>query len=191
IPTLIIRSTPANARGCRRAATTPYRLKSRLAGGFSVRPRCRSSLRELRGAPRLVEADFLSLDFSRVASHQPGLREHRLQRRIVFDQRAREPMPDRAGLPGLAAPVDVYLDVEGREVVGQHERLPDDHAARLAPEELVDRLVVDDEAALPGPDEDARDGALAPAGAVMILADHQLNSRVFGCCATCGCSAPA
>src|SRR5262247_4225185 len=191
MPTLIIRSTPLNARGCRRAATTPYRLKSRLAGGFSVRPRHRSSLRELRGAPRLVEADFLSLDFARVAGHQPGLREHRLQRRIVLDQRARQPMPHRAGLPRLAPAVDVHLDVEGREVIGQHERLADDHAAGLASEERVDWLVVDDEAALPGADEDARDGALAPAGAVVIVADHQLNSRVFGCCATCGCSAPA
>ena len=41
-----------------------------------------------------------------------------------------------------------------------------------------------------GLEEHARHGALAPPGAVVIVADHQI-SKFLGCCAECGCSPPA
>ena len=57
-------------------------------------------------------------------------------------------------------------------MVGQLEWLANYHATRFTGEELVDGFVVDRELAGALFDEYARDGALAPAGTVMIVADH-------------------
>ena len=95
-----------------------------------------------------------------------------------------------APLAVLAAAVDVDQDVEGRGVLRRLERLAHDHAAGLAREELVHRLAVDDELSLAGLEEHACHRALAPPGAVVVVADHvclPYTSRALGCCAVCGC----
>src|SRR6185436_14060317 len=51
--------------------------------------------------------------------------------------RVTRPAAHRAGLAALAAAIDVHQDVEGGEILRQLERLAHDHAAGLAPEELV------------------------------------------------------
>jgi len=58
----------------------------------------------------------------------------------------------------------VYVDddVEARMALGELERLAHDHAAGLAPEEIVHRLAVNDELALAGLQKDAGHSALAP-----------------------------
>src|SRR5262245_37952639 len=121
------------------------------------------ALAELLAAARLVEADLLSLDFARVARHETRLRQRGLKLRVVVDERAGDALAHRAGLAGLAAADHVDHDVERGLVVGEHERLAHDHAARLAREELVDRLLVDDELARACLDEHARDRSLAAA----------------------------
>src|SRR5512144_1387558 len=131
-----------------------------------------SALAELLAPARLVQADLLALDLARVARDETGLRQGWFQRRVVLDQRTRHAVAHRAGLARLAAADHVDHDVECRLVVGERQRLADDHLARFAREELVDRLVVDDELAGAALDEDPRDGALAPAGAVVVVADH-------------------
>src|SRR6266404_9089411 len=102
-------------------------------------------------------------------------------------------MTHGTGLSRLAPALNVDHDVKGHFVVGQLERLADHHAAGLTGEELVDGLVVDRELAGALLDEYARDGTLAPAGTVVIVADHgePYSSRGFGCCAACGWEEPA
>src|SRR5882672_10835306 len=117
------------------------KLKSRPAAAFrsSGTLSQRSTFGVLLAPPRLVQADLFSLHFARVARHQTGSAERRLERRIILDQRARETVPHRTGLAVLAAAVHVHLDVEGRQVLGDLERLAHDHAPRLAAEEFVHR----------------------------------------------------
>ena len=69
---------------------------------------------------------------------------------------------------------DVDHDVERRFMVGELQRLAHDHAAGLAGEEFVDGLLVHDEFSRALLDEHAGHGALAPSGAVVIVADHGL-----------------
>jgi hypothetical protein len=67
------------------------------AGGFDGRNQ-RSAFGELLAASRFVQADFLALDFARIARYQPGFLQHRLQSCVKFNQRARNAMTHRARL---------------------------------------------------------------------------------------------
>src|SRR5690606_26953597 len=148
------------------------------------------ALRELLATSRLVQADLLALDLARVARDQPRLRQDRLERLVVVDQRAGDAVANRACLARLAATVHVDLDVEVAVVVGQGQRLADDHAPRLARKVLVDRLAVDDDTAVAALQEDPGDRRLAPTGAVVVLTNHRNQiSSTLGCCAVCGCVA--
>src|SRR5688500_1521401 len=141
-------------------------------GGFQIAESLSSAFRVLLAPPCLVQADLLSLDLARVARHQPGRAQRRLQGCIILDQRARDAVAHGAGLAALAAAVDVHQDVERRLVLGELEGLAHHHAAGLAAEELVHRLAVDHEVALAGLEEHAGHGALAPPCAVVIVTDH-------------------
>ena len=75
-------------------------------------------------------------------------------------------------------------------VVGQQQRLLDDHDRGLAAEVLVDRLAVDRDLAVALLQEHARHRGLAAAGAVVPIADHfaaPWSSSALGCWAVCGC----
>src|SRR5690242_6243359 len=63
----------------------------------------RSALRELLATTRFVQTDLLALDFARVARDEAGLRQRRLELRVVVDERARDPMAYRPRLTGFAA----------------------------------------------------------------------------------------
>eukprot|EP01136_Pigoraptor_vietnamica_P025358 Opistho-1_new@79282 len=78
-----------------------------------------------------------------------------------------------AGLTRFAATVDVDLDVEGFDVVGQEQRLLDDHDRGLAAEVLLDRLAVDRDLTTALLDEHARHRRLAAAGPVIPIANHR------------------
>src|SRR4051812_23183022 len=133
-----------------------------------------STFRVLLAPPRLMQAHLLSLHFARIARHQAGRTQPRLQCCIILDERARNPVANRARLAAFSAAVDVHADVEAGKVLGELERLAHHHPARLAAEELVDRLAVHHELALAWLEEYASDGALAPARAVVIVADHSM-----------------
>src|SRR6266550_1735618 len=152
-----------------------------------------------------MEADLLSLDFPGVARYETGLRQRRLQLNVVVDQGARDPVPDGAGLTRFSTADHVYHHVECLLVIRQSERLAHDHSAGLTGEELVDGLLVDDDVSRAFFDEDPRHRSLAPARAVIVISDHRgvlgygstlvgdadQISSVLGCCAECGCAAPA
>src|SRR5687767_6215882 len=74
-------------------------------GGFRFAESLSSAFRVLLAPPCFVQADLLSLDFARVARHQPGRAQRRLQSRIILDQRPRDAVAHRAGLAALAAAV--------------------------------------------------------------------------------------
>jgi hypothetical protein len=60
-------------------------MKKPPKGGFLAH-RSELTLGELLAATRLVEADFLTLDFAGIASNKTSLGQRRLQCCIVFDQ---------------------------------------------------------------------------------------------------------
>src|SRR3954470_8957522 len=95
---------------------------------------------ELLATSRLVQADLLPLDFTRIARDEACFRERGLQLRIVVDQGTRDAVTDGASLTRLAAALDVDHDVERRVVIHELERLAHDHASRFAGEEFVDGL---------------------------------------------------
>src|SRR5881394_3456307 len=144
--------------------------------------RSRLSLRELLAAPRLVQAHFLALDFARVARDEPRLREDGFQGGVVFDERPGDPVANCAGLSRLAAAQHGHADVESAEVIGELERLAHDHAPGLAREVAIEGLLVHDDRALAGLEEDARDRVLAAARSVVVFTDHGQISRALGCC---------
>src|SRR6185503_6320289 len=131
-----------------------------------------SAFRELLAASRLVQAHLLAFDLARVARDEPRLREGGLEGGIVFDERPRDAVAHGARLARLAAAEDVHLDVERLGVVRELEGLAHDHAAGLAREEDVHRLVVHGDLALARLDEDARHRVLAAARSVIVFADH-------------------
>src|SRR5437588_8860762 len=122
--------------------------ESRPKAAFDFRYFPRSTFRVLLAPPCLVQSHFLSLHFSRVASHEPRRAERAFKSRIILDQGARNAMTHGPRLPALAAAVHVDDDVEPRETLRHLERLAHDHAAGLAREKLVHRLAVHDEVAL-------------------------------------------
>lgn len=59
----------------------------------------RLTLGVLRTSSGFVQADFLTLDFTRIAGHITGFTQGGAQRFIVIDQSARQTMANSAGLP--------------------------------------------------------------------------------------------
>ena len=131
-----------------------------------------SALAELLGAASTAQTHLLTFDFAGVARDEAGVRENGLEARIVVDERTGDAVTDGAGLAGLAAAGNVHHDVERFDVFRELQGLHDDHAAGFTLEVLVERAAVDHDLARAALDEDAGDGALATAGAVIVVADH-------------------
>src|SRR5690606_23887433 len=72
----------------------------------------KSALAELLAATCLVETDFLALDLAGVTGDQAGLRQHRLERGVVVDQRAGDAVAHRTSLAAFAAAVHDDEEVE-------------------------------------------------------------------------------
>src|SRR5690349_9639300 len=134
--------------------------KGRALAALSMECFPRSALGELLAASRLVQADLLALHLARVARDETRLRQRRLERRVVVDQRTRDAVAHRARLAGFAATRDVHHDVERGVVARELERLTHDHAPGFAREEFIHGLVVDHEVTAAALEEHARDRAL-------------------------------
>ena len=81
-------------------------------------------------------------------------------------------MTDSASLTRFTAADDVTIMSNVSTFFGELQRLHDDHAARFTLEILVERTAIDNDLARAALNEDASDGALATAGAVIVVADH-------------------
>ena len=78
-------------------------------------------------------------------------------------------MSHGTSLAGFPATIDVNQDIERIQMICKHQRLAYDNATGLKGKKLIDRLVVDDDLAFTGFDENARNGALAAAGSIVVL----------------------
>src|SRR5690606_40839376 len=82
-----------------------------------------STLRELEPLARPRATRLLPLHLPRVARQQAALAQRAPQLRIEAEQRAGDAQADRAGLPALAAALDVHLDVEATLQLRHDQRL--------------------------------------------------------------------
>ena len=81
---------------------------------------------------------------------KPALRSGLRSVSSYCDQRARDAVANRAGLPGDTATLHLHRDVETIRELRHFERLAHDHAARFASEEFVERAIVDRDRAVAG-----------------------------------------
>lgn len=86
---------------------------------------------------------FLAFDSTRVASDKARFLERWTEIRISFDQGARNPMANSAGLPGIPAADDIHVDIEVSAGLGHLKGLQYDHARRFTAKVLLQRFVVD------------------------------------------------
>src|SRR5579859_5264236 len=101
------------------------------------------TLGELRPLAGLLQAGLLAFLHPRVAGEEAAALELAAEVRVGHDERARDTVPERAGLGGHAAAVHAGDDVHARLVADGLERLADDALERLAGEERLERLAVD------------------------------------------------
>src|SRR5580765_3677296 len=97
--------------------------KSRQQAAFEFRWKLKSAFRVLLAPPCLVQSDFLSLYFSRIAGHETRGAERAFQSGILLDQCPGDAVAHGAGLAALAAAVDIHHDVKARQVLCHIERL--------------------------------------------------------------------
>src|SRR5674476_53689 len=174
--------------------------KSRPKAAFVIHPDPSTgsgqalTLGELFPAARLAQTDLLAFHFTRIASHQTGLLQYSFERSIVVDQCTGDAMTHRPGLARFAAAGDVHHDVELAQGFGQCQRLAHDHATGFAGKEHIHRLVVHHDVALACLHKHTCHRTLAATGSVVISYAHSYTFNKltgFGCCASCGCAAPA
>src|SRR6201999_1069510 len=115
---------------------------------------------------------------TRVARQEAAALELGTKVRIGLEQRAGDAVAQRAGLGGDTAAVHRGDDVHARLVADRLERLADRALQRLAREERLERLAVDDVLAGAGLERDARDGRLALARGAVAGAGGEVDRRV-------------
>ena len=76
-------------------------------------------------------------------------------------------MTDRARLACGASTLDGGDEVELLVILGQEQRLPDDHLEHVVAEVLLERPSIDCRLTVAGPKIDARGRSLAPSGSVV------------------------
>ena len=81
-------------------------------------------------------------------------------------------MTHGAGLAGLAAALNVHHDVEGLDILGDLQGLHHDHAAGFTLEEIRQLAAIDGDLASAALEENTGHGALAAAGAIVVVTDH-------------------
>src|SRR3954447_17164834 len=146
-----VNSSPATPR-------TPSVPKSRRATSGA------SALGELRALARLLEPGLLALLDARVASQEAAALELATQVRVGFEQRAGDPVTQRAGLGAHPTAVQPGDHVHAVLVADGLERLADLALERVAREVVVELLAVDRVHAGARLEDHARDRGLALAG---------------------------
>ena len=117
-------------------------------------------LRDTRG--RYISPDRQA----RIARQEAFLAEADTEFLVQIEEGAGDAVADRAGARGHSATVDRGDDVELLQSLGGHERLADDHLQGLvAPEELVEALIIEGKSALAGAEVNPGHRGLALAGA--------------------------
>src|SRR5690606_28486678 len=126
----------------------------------------------LRTLARFAQTDFLTLNFTRIASDVTGCAQGRTQGLVILHQRASDAVTDRAGLTKAAATGNTDTHVELADEINALQRLTHDHARHFTTEILVDGAIVDDDIAAAGFQVHPRSGGFAAAGAVVLGGRH-------------------
>src|SRR4029079_43577 len=118
------------------------------------------ALGELRRLARLVQAGLLALDDAGVTREEALTLERDAHLRIRLDERARDAMPDGAGLTRRATPCDANAKVVGRRRLGDLKRRENHLAMEGAREVLVEGAAVDPRLTVAGSQDHASDRRL-------------------------------
>ena len=94
---------------------------------------------------------------------------------VDLDERTGDPVPHRAGLARGAAAVQANAEVVLTLEAGRLQRRGREHPVHHAREVLLDRLAVDPRRAVAGPQDHARNGRLALAGAEILGRGRHLH----------------
>src|SRR5262249_40352972 len=144
----------------------------------------------------LRTARLLALHGARIAREEPEVAQLAPVGLVELHERARGGEAQRAGLPALPAPLDGRLHIVAAETVGGREWLLDARHQRGTREIIAERAPVHIPLPRAGAKVQTADALLAPSDRVHGGVRHHffpsdLRVRTFGCCAWCGCSAPA
>src|SRR5215207_7915732 len=150
-PSFTARSAVSSSPATPRTPSVPNSL--RVTRGLA--------LGELRALAGLLEAGLLALLHASVTREEAALLELGAQVRVGLQQRAGDPVAQRAGLRAHAAAVHACDDIHAVVVADGLERLADVPLQRRAGEEVVQRLAVDRIGAGAGLQDHAGDGGLA------------------------------
>src|SRR5690348_11597473 len=137
----------------------------------------RLALGVLRRLPGLLQPVLLALLDPGVTGQEASPLQRGAVLRIHQRERACDPQPQRAGLPGDPAPGDPCDHVELIFRAEGHQRLADQLLVHLVREELLQRPVIDQPLPRARRDADPRDGFLAAAGAHRLAGHHRPGRR--------------
>src|SRR5690606_17300798 len=130
------------------------------------------ALRVLRTLTRLAQTDFLTLDFTGIASHEASLAQGRTKSLVVLHQRTGDAVTDRASLTAYTAAENGDVYVKLLNGFGQLKRLTNNHASSFTAEEVLQLAIVDGNLASTGAQKNTRGCGLATASAVILSRRH-------------------
>ena len=105
---------------------------------------------------------------ARVAGEEAQLFQLCAELGVELNEGAGDSQPDGSGLTCEATSVGEHHDIELVSSLGSEQRLADRSAGRLRREIFIERLAIDSNGALTGPEEDPSDGRLPAAGSEML-----------------------
>src|SRR5207245_2337115 len=144
----------------------------------------RLSLRELEALARALLSVLLTFFDARIARHQSGPLQRGPQLVVVFNQRARNAVTNRACLSRGSAAGNIHYYVELARRLSQVQRLANDHSQRLVRKIRFERLPVDLNAAATRPQINSSGRCFSTARSVVLNLCHVLNpfSLIFEIC---------
>jgi hypothetical protein len=148
-------------------------IKKPPGGRLSMIAVC-SALGELLAAPSLVQTHLLSFNFPRVPGNEARLAQNRLERRVVINQGSRYAVSHGTCLSRFPTTIDIDQNVERIQMIGQYQRLAYNHTTGLARKKFINRLVIDNDLAFAGLDEDSRYRTFATARPIVVLDCHEI-----------------
>src|SRR5436190_10351955 len=159
------RSRPTSGRCPDMTVMPPLYRRRRIE---TARPRYRSclTLGVLRRLSSSLQAVLLALLHPWITGEEAGLAQRQaVALGVELEQGAGDAVPDRAGLAGDAAALDLDHHVEAALRSGHPERQADVGLVDRVPEMLLEGAAIDHDLALTRQQPDAGDGRLAAAGA--------------------------
>eukprot|EP01132_Coremiostelium_polycephalum_P021669 gene21671-25721_t len=146
------------------------------AGRFLER-KSELTLRVLRTLTRFTQTNFLTFNFTSIASHEASFAQSATQGFVVLHQSASDTVADCASLTTYTATDNGDVDVELFNGLGQFQRLTNYHAGSFATEEIFQSAVVDRDVTSTRTQENASGSGFATASAFLgLLSSMRVSS---------------